>query len=119
MAQRLVQCPRCDAKTEKEAETMCRPGVDECPMTECDDWEEMLGRIWLRIESDERVMRMIERQERWKWLRRFWCRIVGHRFSMTWVSENTWTDLEGERHHHLVEENFGHCIRCGADAHGH
>lgn len=40
------ECPTCGAKTEEEAQTKCHTGSDtDCPMTEVDDWEEMLDRV--------------------------------------------------------------------------
>jgi hypothetical protein len=38
-------CPRCNAKNNAEAEKMCRPGEDDCPMTCCDDWQEALAEL--------------------------------------------------------------------------
>lgn len=42
---RFVSCPKCGAKTGKEAETMCKPSGDDCPMTCEDDWGEALERL--------------------------------------------------------------------------
>lgn len=38
----LPCCPRCGAKTEAEAETMCKPGYDECPMADEGPWAQRL-----------------------------------------------------------------------------
>lgn len=40
-------CPRCGAKTEDEAERICQPGDDECPMDYfgCPDWDSAIRRI--------------------------------------------------------------------------
>lgn len=36
----ITRCPRCNAATDEEAKTMCRPGVDECPMVTVEgSWE--------------------------------------------------------------------------------
>lgn len=33
-------CPRCGAKNDEEAQKMCRPGVDECPVADYPTLEE-------------------------------------------------------------------------------
>lgn len=49
----LPGCPRCDAKTEAEAEKMCKPGCDECPMAEERPWDVQLQYLADLIAYDE------------------------------------------------------------------
>lgn len=52
---RFVSCPKCGAKTEKEAETTCQPSGDDCPMTCEDDWDTALERLNNEAEAYEKM----------------------------------------------------------------
>jgi hypothetical protein len=41
----ITCCPKCGAKSDQEAETLCCPNDDDCPMACCDDWNEALDRL--------------------------------------------------------------------------
>ena len=62
--QEVVSCPRCGAKTEDEAETICKPGEDECPMACLDDWDAALRYIQEMNEANEQYAQEFERQQR-------------------------------------------------------
>lgn len=49
------------------------------------------------------------------WIRKVWCLIAGHRFSMVHVTSRFVT-LGGKTYSELKETNYGRCIRCGQKA---
>jgi hypothetical protein len=38
-------CPRCGARSAKQAEVDCRPGIDDCPMAGYDTWTDALDEL--------------------------------------------------------------------------
>jgi hypothetical protein len=59
----LTECPRCGAKDDEEAQTMCKPSGDECPMTCADDFVEALKLLTQINESLEQQAEEYARQE--------------------------------------------------------
>ena len=47
-----------------------------------------------------------------KWFWKLFCWFAGHRFSVVYVDHRT-VDVNGRRQYHLIEETYGHCLRCG------
>lgn len=45
MSAPYTACPKCGAKSAAEAERKCIPGMDDCPMTVAEDWDEALAEI--------------------------------------------------------------------------
>ena len=39
----VTACPQCGAKNEAEAQRMCKPVLDDCPMCVCDKWDDALA----------------------------------------------------------------------------
>ena len=64
---RFASCPKCGAKTEQEAETMCRPSNDDCPMTCEDGWGKALERLNNEAEAYEKMA-----QEQYEFEMREW-----------------------------------------------
>lgn len=50
----ITACPRCNALTEEQAEMMCQPSGDECPMGCREEWSAALAEL-NRIDAANRA----------------------------------------------------------------